>query len=657
MPDSGDTFTPDLTADDLRRTGVYDQLLGSGKGRLASLAAWPAAWKAGPGGVRGGEPWLDWYEHYSGGRRMPARDASQIARWRSFKARHGAALAANPTPRRAFALRNWAVDPLSLVGDADRPKLEQAMAEYEARVRQRAKTAAEAAPLQGVKAAIKAVLGKYDGDGLDGLRVAVHPAGPVVWADLMDWHDGKAGNEALKAAARELGVEVRDVGSAARVQMGRPGVYAFNEGPKPPGPGWQDLVPGRNKSAQAAAAGTLLARVLAGETAAVKTANPAALLRGAAQAGARAVAPAARGLPAAAMRPIPRAPGAVVQRVDPRAIGPAGVRGDAASGAFNANAVRMTGRPGAVTPRPPAETAAQAAARNTGRPLIEGTARRNSFTGALHPYGIARANEGPGGTLATTLSQSMAGASGPVAQAIARSRYAPPPPSLLSRVVGGTAGDAGAGVQAVGRAGLSGLTAAGRGVGRAAADREVLTSLGAAAPALGMVGGGVAVHQGWRPFGQPTGGEAVVKQSSFGAAAGQFAQDQPPALEARLRAGLGRGDDRDPSADPFAHPLTGGLAGAAVGGLLAGGHRFVANRLKKKQDRGSLLNAVLFGAAAGGGLGATAGSLNPASDRHARFAADRGQLAKQRGSAFADQAADPLGSAGGGSGAALLAKG
>jgi hypothetical protein len=34
---------------------------------------------------------------------------ASVAKWRAFKARHGTQYCANPTPRRAIALRNWGI--------------------------------------------------------------------------------------------------------------------------------------------------------------------------------------------------------------------------------------------------------------------------------------------------------------------------------------------------------------------------------------------------------------------------------------------------------------------------------------------------------------------------------------------------------------------
>jgi hypothetical protein len=117
-------FMPDYAPDDLRES--YNSIYGHVGPRLASMQAWPSDWldDTDPGG------WLQWYEQYSAGRRGETDDR-QIKRWKSFKARHGSQLQKNPTPRRAFALRNWAIDPLKMIKDKDvREELEAAMNEY-----------------------------------------------------------------------------------------------------------------------------------------------------------------------------------------------------------------------------------------------------------------------------------------------------------------------------------------------------------------------------------------------------------------------------------------------------------------------------------------------------------------------------------------------
>jgi hypothetical protein len=119
-------FSPDYTPEQLREMGVYKQVYGpKNASRLASLKEWPAHWynKADPHG------WLQWYDRYSKGRRIED-DKRQIKRWIAFKSRHGGpAFQNNPTPRRAFALRNWAIDPENLVKNPQ--ALRSAMEEYQ----------------------------------------------------------------------------------------------------------------------------------------------------------------------------------------------------------------------------------------------------------------------------------------------------------------------------------------------------------------------------------------------------------------------------------------------------------------------------------------------------------------------------------------------
>ena len=99
-----DEFLPDLTPDDLKALGVYDQVYGDAPSE-ASMKEWPEHWinKQDPLG------WLQWYDRYSEGRRTDD-DERQIKRWKSFKARHFAQYLKKPTPRRAAALRNWGIN-------------------------------------------------------------------------------------------------------------------------------------------------------------------------------------------------------------------------------------------------------------------------------------------------------------------------------------------------------------------------------------------------------------------------------------------------------------------------------------------------------------------------------------------------------------------
>lgn len=120
-------FAPDYTPEDLRRMGVYEEVYDRTKPRLASLNSWPEHWFH-PEDKMG---WLEWYEKYNAGRRMEDDDR-QIRRWAAFKARHGGkAFQENPTPRRAYALRNWGIDPVKLLNqEENQVKLMESMRTY-----------------------------------------------------------------------------------------------------------------------------------------------------------------------------------------------------------------------------------------------------------------------------------------------------------------------------------------------------------------------------------------------------------------------------------------------------------------------------------------------------------------------------------------------
>jgi DNA-directed RNA polymerase beta subunit len=101
-------FSPDFTPDELKES--YNAIYGGKGPRLASMREWPEHWLD----DTDKQGWLQWYEKYHTGRRGETDD-KQIARWKSFKARTGAQFAAKPTPRRAFSLVNWGIDPLKLL--------------------------------------------------------------------------------------------------------------------------------------------------------------------------------------------------------------------------------------------------------------------------------------------------------------------------------------------------------------------------------------------------------------------------------------------------------------------------------------------------------------------------------------------------------------
>jgi hypothetical protein len=119
-------FNPDYSPSELKDMGVYSEVYDRTLPRLASLSTWPSRWihKDDPKG------WLQWYERYSDGREHED-DGRQKKRWAAFKARHGGkAFQNNPTPRRAYALIHWGIDPLKLLDKKKSHVLETAMQDY-----------------------------------------------------------------------------------------------------------------------------------------------------------------------------------------------------------------------------------------------------------------------------------------------------------------------------------------------------------------------------------------------------------------------------------------------------------------------------------------------------------------------------------------------
>jgi DNA-directed RNA polymerase beta subunit len=116
-------FSPDLTPEELKET--YNSIYGHSGPRLASMRAWPQHWLD----DQDNQGWLQWYENYSAGRRGDTDD-KQIARWKSFKARTGAQFVSNPTPRRAYALVNWGIDPIKLLPEDKAEGMRSEMERY-----------------------------------------------------------------------------------------------------------------------------------------------------------------------------------------------------------------------------------------------------------------------------------------------------------------------------------------------------------------------------------------------------------------------------------------------------------------------------------------------------------------------------------------------
>jgi hypothetical protein len=117
------SFSPDLAPDELRET--YNSVYGNSGPQLASMREWPKHWLD----DQDNKGWLQWYENYASGRRSDT-DEKQIKRWKSFKARHGAQFVKTPTPRRAYALVNWGIDPLKLLPEDKADAVKNDMERY-----------------------------------------------------------------------------------------------------------------------------------------------------------------------------------------------------------------------------------------------------------------------------------------------------------------------------------------------------------------------------------------------------------------------------------------------------------------------------------------------------------------------------------------------
>jgi hypothetical protein len=98
-------FEPELTPDQLSRE--YSVLYGRQGPRIGGMKAWPKEWMPPETNQLG---WLGWYFDWANGRRGP-EDVWQISRWKRMRAIHIPAFRNKPTPRRAFMLRLWALDP------------------------------------------------------------------------------------------------------------------------------------------------------------------------------------------------------------------------------------------------------------------------------------------------------------------------------------------------------------------------------------------------------------------------------------------------------------------------------------------------------------------------------------------------------------------
>lgn len=130
-------FKPDLTPDEMEeRAEVQSRLYHHLKPRLASMESWPTSWTS-PDDSKG---WVEWYQQFHQGRRHKD-DARQIKRWLAFRARHGSQFKSHPTPRRAWALVNWGIDPERLLPEDQRQEFHGLMEDYKERIDARAKSA------------------------------------------------------------------------------------------------------------------------------------------------------------------------------------------------------------------------------------------------------------------------------------------------------------------------------------------------------------------------------------------------------------------------------------------------------------------------------------------------------------------------------------
>lgn len=124
-----DLFKPDFSPAQLEEKHVQARLYHKLLPHVASMDKWPKEWTT----DNDPQGWVEWFEQYHSGRRT-TDDAWQIRRWLNFKARHGKPFAKKPTPRRAWALTNWAIDPLKLLSPEQRPAIEEAMESHRRRI-------------------------------------------------------------------------------------------------------------------------------------------------------------------------------------------------------------------------------------------------------------------------------------------------------------------------------------------------------------------------------------------------------------------------------------------------------------------------------------------------------------------------------------------
>lgn len=117
------SFSPDFSPEEMKES--YNSIYGNTGPQLASMREWPQHWLDDQDGMG----WLQWYQNYSDGRRSDT-DEKQMQRWKSFKARHGAQFVNNPTPKRAYSLTNWGIDPLKMLPEEEREEFAKEMEKY-----------------------------------------------------------------------------------------------------------------------------------------------------------------------------------------------------------------------------------------------------------------------------------------------------------------------------------------------------------------------------------------------------------------------------------------------------------------------------------------------------------------------------------------------
>jgi len=117
-------FSPDLEPEQMNES--YRDILGKAGPNLASIRDWPDHWMD---DGKGNQGWLQWYDSYTNGKRT-GEDDKQKERWNSFRRKHVALFLKKPTARRAFALRNWGIDPVHQLPEEDQDAFRDVMGDY-----------------------------------------------------------------------------------------------------------------------------------------------------------------------------------------------------------------------------------------------------------------------------------------------------------------------------------------------------------------------------------------------------------------------------------------------------------------------------------------------------------------------------------------------